>query len=171
VLTESAIQAVIADILDREDGYTDNPADRGGATNFGITQDTANDYGLGDVRNLTRDQAAAAYVRMFHDWGIDAIPDVHVFGLTADSCVQHGPGNGIKWLQMALGTSADGVCGPRTKLLAQADQTTSRTYYSILATRMRFYGHIIAKNHSQAEFAEGWMNRLSEFVYPVPQWP
>ncbi len=170
MLTEAQINAVIANILDEEGGYTDNPADAGGATNFGITQATANDYGLGDVRNLTRDQAAAAYVRILHDWRIDTIPDFNVFELTADSCVAHGPGNGIKWLQMALGCTPDGSIGPQTQSKMNLIPSWRVIYYSILALRTQFYGIIINKNHSQSVFAEGWLNRLATFISPAPTW-
>lgn len=171
MLTAQQINLVVEDIIRREgDAYTDLPADRGGPTRYGLTQTTAQEYGLGDVRSLTRDQARAAYVRILHDWGLDAIPDQAVFGLAADSCVQHGPGNGVKWLQMAIGATPDGSIGPQTRQRLQMVVDWREVYFHLLALRMQFYGRIIEKNHSQAEFAAGWLARLSELVYPPPTW-
>lgn len=45
-------------ILEKEGGYVKNPNDKGGATNWGITQAVARAHGYtGDMRNLTRQQA------------------------------------------------------------------------------------------------------------------
>ena len=54
-------------VLDREGGYVNNPNDRGGATNKGITQNTYNAYlkGIGrascDVRNITDAEVEKIY--------------------------------------------------------------------------------------------------------------
>lgn len=45
-------------ILGKEGGYVNHPDDKGGPTNWGITQSTARAHGYsGDMRSLTRDQA------------------------------------------------------------------------------------------------------------------
>ena len=170
MLNESQVQSVIADVLDREGGYSNNAADRGGATNFGITQETANALGLGDVRSLSRTAASDAYAKLFAQWGITAIPDYPTFHLVADSCVQHGPGNAIKWLQSAIRADSDGNLGPVTIAAIHMVLRWDTVYYAILSARLRFYGQIIARNASQAMFAAGWLNRLSSFIYPAPKW-
>jgi lysozyme family protein len=51
---------VINNILALEGGYVNNPADKGGATKWGITENTARSHGYReDMRDLTRDQAYA----------------------------------------------------------------------------------------------------------------
>lgn len=53
---------VINSVIGKEGGYVNNPADRGGPTNWGITQMTARAHGFtGDMRTMTRDQAVAIY--------------------------------------------------------------------------------------------------------------
>lgn len=49
-------------ILGKEGGYVNHPDDKGGPTNWGITQATARAHGYtGDMRNLTRQQAMDIY--------------------------------------------------------------------------------------------------------------
>jgi lysozyme family protein len=49
------IESLIDDVLAREGGYVDHPDDRGGATNFGITERVARASGYdGPMRELPR---------------------------------------------------------------------------------------------------------------------
>lgn len=62
----------IADLIDeviaREGGYSHHPADRGGPTNFGITQAVARAEGYnGDMRALSRPVAQRIYRRLYWD--------------------------------------------------------------------------------------------------------
>ena len=51
---------VIDGILSIEGGYSNNPADRGGETNWGITKATARANGYqGEMKALTREEAYA----------------------------------------------------------------------------------------------------------------
>ena len=55
---------LIDDLIDREGGYVDHPADRGGRTCFGITEAVARAHGYdGAMRDLPRATAAATNVR------------------------------------------------------------------------------------------------------------
>ena len=61
---------IIETILQREGGYVDHPADKGGPTNFGITQATLANYRehavtATDVHSLTRTEAAAIYEAIY----------------------------------------------------------------------------------------------------------
>src|SRR3546814_18148271 len=58
MMIDDLIEAVIA----REGGYVDDPADRGGATRWGITERVARQPGYaGAMRAFPRDEAAAIY--------------------------------------------------------------------------------------------------------------
>lgn len=60
------IDQLIDDVIAREGGYTNHPADRGGPTRWGITQAVARAHGFaGDMRVFPRDEAAAIYRRVY----------------------------------------------------------------------------------------------------------
>ena len=53
-------------LIDREGGYADHPADKGGPTCFGVTEAVARAHGYaGPMRNLPRAEAAAIYRRIY----------------------------------------------------------------------------------------------------------
>lgn len=100
------VNEVIDEVINREGGYVDNPADRGGPTNFGITEAVARAQGyMGDMRALPRDEAVAIYTRLY--WlrpGLDAVA-AHAPALAAkllDIAVNMGPATAIGFLRRAL---------------------------------------------------------------------
>lgn len=119
----------IAKLSQIEGGYTNDPADSGGPTNFGITEATARAFGYeGDMQSMPRDVATWIYRKRYWDaLSLDPIsllaPDVaaELF----DSAVNCGPDVAGKWLQRSLnvlnqgGTAypdmaVDGRIGPMT---------------------------------------------------------
>ena len=61
---------IIEEVLHAEGGYVDDPDDKGGATNFGITQSSFSAYRGYDVtkdevKEMTRDEAKECYKRDF----------------------------------------------------------------------------------------------------------
>jgi lysozyme family protein len=169
------IEAILDEVLRREGGYVDHPADRGGPTKFGITAKTLGEWRrLGraatanEVSELTPDEARAIYrQRYVVDPGFEAVTDETLLALLVDAGVHSGPKRAVEWLQTALGVTADGILGPRTRAaLAQADPVA--LYRRVLATRLRFLGRLITKDQRQAAFAAGWMARLAEWVEVAP---
>ena len=61
----NAIEQILDDILRREGGYVNHPADRGGPTNFGITAQT-----LGNWRQLGRPTTTAPNQSAFAAGGL-----------------------------------------------------------------------------------------------------
>lgn len=180
MILETQIDRTIAAILAREGGYVNDPTDHGGATNFGITQAAADEYSLGPVQNMSETTAKAWYRARFAEWKIDQIPDYATFDLVADCCVNHGEGMGVKWLQQAIGVTADGAIGPAT-LNAMArfplplsshmgivNMEWPAIFNKILAARIQFYGRIVAANHDQAKFISGWLNRATAYLISPP---
>jgi lysozyme family protein len=60
------IGQLIDGLIEREGGYVNHPADKGGPTCFGITEAVARAHGYGGaMRDLPRDEAAAIYRRLY----------------------------------------------------------------------------------------------------------
>ena len=61
-----SIDALIDAVIGREGVYGDHPADRGGATRWGITEAVARAHGYrGDMRAFLHDEAAHIYGRVY----------------------------------------------------------------------------------------------------------
>lgn len=134
--------------------------DKGGLTKYGICQAS---YPNLDIANLTYDQAVAIYER---DYWTQAHSDELPRPLNAlafDLCVTSGPKNMMRVLQRAVGTTDDGIWGPKTKQVAQ--NSCSTTPKMLAATRLftekriAYYQAIVKNNPSQSKFLNGWINR------------
>jgi lysozyme family protein len=97
---------LIDGLIEREGGYVDNPADKGGPTCFGITEAVARAHGYaGPMRQLPREEAAAIYRRLY--WQRPRLDEVAIRSprLAAelfDTGVNMGPAVAITFLQRAL---------------------------------------------------------------------
>jgi len=168
---------VIDDILKWEGGYSDNPADSGKITNFGITSKTFHEWqkhdpfapALNSVKDLTKDQAYLFYSWYFNKYRINKLISFPLlFWFMSDSVVQHGA-YPIYWLQKTVGTVPDGIIGPKTVSCVQKAGEQD-VYFRLIAERIQFYGQIVSKNHSQAIFTRGWLRRVTRFIlldYPT----
>lgn len=159
----------ISHILGLEGGYVNDPNDRGGATNFGIS-DLAdgvpdglidiNGDGLGDIppEQLTVEQAIAIYYRGY--WLANSchiFPEYYAL-MVFDTAVNQGGSFARKTLQHTLGVKADGVIGNITlRALDSALELTLLTDYTQL--RLLRYGNLVHKKPAQAKFLNGWINR------------
>ncbi|CAM4401723.1 hypothetical protein BZK40_12025 [Citrobacter portucalensis] len=116
-------------ILGKEGGYVNHPDDKGGPTNWGITQATARAHGyVGDMRDLTRQQALDILTADY--WTgprFDLVSEVSsaIAAELCDTGVNMGPSVQTKWFQRWLNVFniqgslypeliADGFIGPRT---------------------------------------------------------
>jgi len=175
------VDEMIADIIDREGGYNDIDADRGGATNLGVSLRYAKGVGLDldgdgdtdkdDIRLVTPDVAAALYREdFFIDPRIDRLPDA-VQPQVFDCAVNHGPPRAIMFVQTVINLAGfgpvdvDGVLGPHTRRCAQEAQDEMGGLFSnaIMHERINFYRSIVAKDPEQRTFLKGWLNRAHEF--------
>src|SRR5437588_7079731 len=123
------VDQLIDALIDREGGYVNNPADKGGPTCFGITEAVARASGYaGPMAQLPRDEAAAIYQRLY--WLRPRFDQVAqrseaVAAELFDTGVNMGPAVAATFLQRALtalnrnGTdypdlAPDGQIGPGT---------------------------------------------------------
>ena len=103
---ELSVDGLIDALIEREGGYVDHPADKGGPTCFGITEAVARAHGYaGAMRHLPRDEAAAIYRRLY--WlrpRFDQSParSARVAAELFDTGVNMGPAVAATFLQRAL---------------------------------------------------------------------
>ena len=155
-------------VLGHEGGYVNDKADRGGATNFGVTTSTYHAYllernrPLKPVAEITQAEVEDIYSNYWRDAHCSYLVeplDLLVF----DSAINHGPNRAIKLLQRALGVDEDGICG-RNTLAALHEEVVAVGVESVcqqyLNEREAFYDRIIERDPTQAKFARGWGNRV-----------
>lgn len=100
------VDELIDALIEREGGYVDHPADKGGPTCFGITEAVARAHGFaGPLRKLPREGAAAIYKRLY--WqrprlGQVARRSAAVAAELFDTGVNMGPAVAVTFLQRAL---------------------------------------------------------------------
>jgi lysozyme family protein len=100
------VDNLIDTLIDREGGFVNNPADKGGPTCFGITQGVARANGYaGPMRKLPRSEAAEIYRRLY--WLRPRFDEVATRSacLAAelfDTGVNMGPAVAVTFLQRAL---------------------------------------------------------------------
>lgn len=100
------IDELIDQVIRREGGYSDHPADRGGPTNMGITQGVARANGYaGPMRSLPRSMAESIYRRLYWEQpGYGFVADINdiVAAELFDIAVNMGVGTATGFLQRAL---------------------------------------------------------------------
>lgn len=139
-------------------GYTMDPNDPGGETKFGISK---NENPNVDVTNLTWDQAQAIYYQSYWLAGqCDKMPG-RIAALVFDGAVNNGVGESGKFLQRAIGVTADGDVGPAT-IAAIANFDPIAVCGAICDQRAAYYNNIVANKPNQAEYLDGWMRRVNE---------
>jgi lysozyme family protein len=145
-----------------EGGYVNHPKDPGGATNFGITQRVYDDYreskGLTrrSVKQITSQEVADIYRTQYADKiRYDDLP-AGIDYSTLDGAVNSGVSRGAKWLQAALGITADGKVGTQT--IATATKADGiKIVKSMCAKRMSFLRGL----GIFSTFGKGWTSRVA----------
>ena len=100
------IDQLIDDIIGREGGYSNHPADRGGATRWGITEAVARAHGYkGDMRDFPRAEAVEVYRRIY--WIRPCFDQIaarapKIAAEMFDTGVNMGPGIATGFLKRAL---------------------------------------------------------------------
>lgn len=158
-------EMAIAFVLEQEGGYTTDPNDPGGETNYGISKKA---YPSLDIKNLTVDQAKDIYKRDY--WNpcrCDNLP-FSIALAVFDMAVNQGVTTAIKTLQDTFGVVADGIIGPMTLNAVKAYGNDERKFKLFLARRLTAYARLMAANQNLLVFARNWSFRvisLAEVVF------
>jgi lysozyme family protein len=166
----SAFNNALAFSLHIEAGYVNDPVDRGGPTNFGITLATFNSAKqrgvisstIVSVKDITQQDAINIYQVMYWNTNnLDEVakvsPDLSI--AIFDFLVNSGT-NAVTTLQGLLGITQDGALGAQTLAAIQANSNNSVLLSSYIQARKDFYAAIIANDPTQVRFKKGWNDRL-----------
>ena len=152
-----------------EGGYSDNPNDRGGATNSGVTLAVYQSvYGKNktknDLKRMTNDQWDYIFTKLYwNKWKADDIKNQSIANILVDWVWMSGYGT-IKKIQSLFGLTADGIVGNKTiSYINSHDQ--EEVFNKIWNRRKQFYESLVKNNPSQKVFLKGWMNRLNTFKF------
>lgn len=181
-MAAAAVASILAGVYANEGGYVNDPNDRGGATNYGVTEKVARKAGYaGDMRNFQKHCSERAAVCADTIYTRDYIerpgfmPMVSIEPAVADELVDTGvnmgPGRASLFFQQALNELAsaklavDGKVGPATIAAYRALQAREGKVRSCVlmldrldAKQKAKYDAIVKANPSQKRFYRGWIN-------------
>ncbi|BDI26655.1 putative secretion activating protein [Acinetobacter baumannii] len=181
--TEMNIEQYLDELIKREGGYVNNPADRGGATKYGITEAVARTNGFkGNMKDLPLDVAKAIYKKQY--WTAPRFDQVNTISSAVaeellDTGVNCGTGFAKPLLQRSLNLLnnqgkagfpdlvIDGVYGSETlralkTYLAKRGKDGEKVLVRVLNIMQgQRYIEICERNPSQEQFFYGWIaNRV-----------
>lgn len=175
------IDDILENVLKNEGGYVNDPSDRGGETNWGITLNTARVNGYaGNMRDMPRSRALEIYRKQYVvKPGFDDIATLSpaIAAELVDTGVNMGPAVPSGFLQRALNALnqqqadyrdivADGRVGPATvnalrAYLAKRGKEGERRLLALLnALQGARYLSLAEGSPSQEKFMFGWLGRI-----------
>lgn len=177
------INTLLDELITREGGFSNHPADKGGPTMYGITQHVARAYGYnGNMRQLPRAVAKDIYKKQYWtDPGFDFVASVlpAVGEELFDTGVNMGPNRAYRFLQRALNKLnndtleypeliVDGVDGKMTRyalnhfITKRGAKNATKVLLRLLDAQQAVrYMEIAEANPSQEAFMYGWvLNRV-----------
>lgn len=169
----TSVEKLAPFVLEHEGGFVNDPLDRGGATNKGVTiavwkaqgydKDGDGDIDVADLKLITEADAIMIMKKNYWDrWKADQIKNQAIANTLVDWVWGSGAW-GIKIPQRILGVKDDGVVGIKT-LEAINKQNPNKFLEKLYLARFNFLDGIVASNPSQKRFIKGWKNRMNDLV-------
>ena len=165
--SEDVFNKIFEYILSVEGGYSNDKADKGGKTKYGIIEVEARKYGYkGDMKDLTKDIAKDIYKNKYYlSNNLDKIKDNRVALSIADWTINSGNW-GTKKAQQTVNILkgdilvVDGILGEKSiQAINSINPEMFLTQYHDL--QRKFYHAIVNSNSSQSVFLKGWLNRVA----------
>lgn len=149
-------------VLKHEGGWSDHPADPGGATMKGVTLANFRRYvkpdaTKADLRRITDAQLSVVYRRFYWDAVLAAELPSGVDFAVFDFAVNSGPARAAKYLQAVVGAKQDGKIGPAT-LKAVRSRKPDAVIAALCDDRLAF----LKRLKTWPVFGKGWGRRVSE---------
>lgn len=186
------IREIAERIVVVEGGLSDNPNDKGGITNHGVSLRYAKDIGLDldgdhdtdsdDIRMVTPAVAVDLFINDFFEKPKFGSLPSSLHAQMFDMAVNHGPARPVMILQRVLNQISamapdvvperldeDGRIGGMTRKAAIAADTAMGAFLTnaVVWEREKFYRQIVENDASQAVFLNGWLKRARSFMVAV----
>jgi lysozyme family protein len=151
----SAFDDAFTALVGNEGGYSNNPADPGGETMWGVTARVAREQGYqGAMKDLPLETAKSIARKLYWDpYQCDQF-DARVAFQVFDAA--YNGGHPAQWLQQAAGVDADGVIGAVTVAAVRAADPM-KIVLLFNASRIFYYTAL----NTWASFGKGWSNRIA----------
>jgi lysozyme family protein len=156
------VEELLADIIRRETGahpqggYTNDPADPGGPTKWGITLETLKQWRgkpttAADVQALEQWEAEAIYRQRYIAPFLTSVPP-DVMPFVVDLAVHSGVGGAQRLLRAAEQRVQKGL------------PPMSPLYRALVHERLAFFSAQVRTQPAKLKFLRGWLNRVVEFI-------
>lgn len=163
----ASFKASISYVLANEGGFTADPSDSGGPTNYGITHAVYSRFighpaSLGEMKSMPLVDAETIYEKEYwHQLQLDWVLDQNVATCILDCGVNMGEGVAIRLAQQASAAPVDGIMGPVT--LSHINKATDfiPSFHEAVKDH---YEDIVENNPNDAVFLKGWMNRVNKML-------
>lgn len=166
------IDVLLTYILKWEGGFVNDPVDRGGATNKGVTmatwrrvgydKDGDGDIDVQDLKLVSVEDVKNRVLKPHYwdRWQADLIKSQKIANILVDWVWGSGK-YGITIPQRLLGVAQDGVVGEET-LKAINDADSDKLFDMIFEARKKYLHDIVKARPANKKFLRGWLNRLED---------
>lgn len=175
VLTWPAVRLFLARLEAEEGAISNEKADRGGFTKYGLTAALLADFDLprtpDAIAGYRLEAARVVYAAFLVRYRLQALAVApRLFLAVADYAVNSGAGAAIRALQRAAGVEPDAVLGPRTlaAVLEQSAGDLDLLLDKLTAERLELLG-LALRRPDQARFALGWLRRVGRVLTWRPE--
>ena len=163
-----SFEKAFTQLIEIEKGFSNHKADKGGATNWGITKKVYEQWKkravtIEEMINMPKSDAKAIYKAQYWDTlSGDKIKFYSVAYSLFDQAVNSGVGTAVMRAQKILGLSRDGKMGPKT--LDALNLANERKFLESFIAETKAYYELISNNEPNdpdQAFYKGWINRAN----------
>ena len=159
-----------------EGGYVNDPDDRGGPTNRGVTLNTWRAHGydingdsvidLNDLKQISREDAVEHVLRphYWNRWQADQIHSQAIANLLVGWVWGSGK-YGITIPQGILGVKQDGIVGIKTLNAVNNYPDQEELFYKLWHGKRAYLNMICIDRPQNKKFLKGWLNRLNDYKW------